>query len=98
MAEKNKHKRYFYNFDNKDDNFNFMGALPTTTACLKCHEHQGYKVGDIRGGIRVSIPIELHQEHISLLEEKTKSSLMIIIFSPSPKFSIAPSWKNIIFP
>ena len=26
--------------------------------CLKCHEVHGYKVGDIRGGISVSVPIE----------------------------------------
>ncbi len=26
-------------------------------SCLKCHAHQGYKVGDIRGGIDSSIPL-----------------------------------------
>ncbi len=26
--------------------------------CLKCHAQQGYKVGDIRGGIEVSVPLE----------------------------------------
>jgi two-component system cell cycle sensor histidine kinase/response regulator CckA len=26
-------------------------------SCLTCHEEQGYKVGDIRGGISVSVPI-----------------------------------------
>ncbi|MFA7269509.1 MAG: EAL domain-containing protein [Sterolibacterium sp.] len=26
--------------------------------CLKCHGHQGYRVGDVRGGIQVSIPLE----------------------------------------
>lgn len=25
--------------------------------CLKCHQHQGYKEGDIRGGISISIPL-----------------------------------------
>jgi diguanylate cyclase (GGDEF)-like protein len=27
-------------------------------ACLKCHEVHGYKVGDIRGGLSISIPID----------------------------------------
>lgn len=27
------------------------------TGCLKCHGQQGYKVGDIRGGIDVSVPL-----------------------------------------
>lgn len=36
----------------------YMQAFITTEDCLTCHEHQGYKVGDVRGGIGVSIPIE----------------------------------------
>lgn len=27
-------------------------------ACLKCHSHQGYKIGDIRGGIGTTISLE----------------------------------------
>jgi diguanylate cyclase (GGDEF)-like protein len=34
--------------------FTYMAPLVTQTSCLKCHEQQGYKVGDIRGGISVS--------------------------------------------
>lgn len=30
----------------------------TEQPCLKCHAAQGYKVGDIRGGISVSVPLE----------------------------------------
>ncbi|MCE5312533.1 MAG: DUF3365 domain-containing protein [Nitrospiraceae bacterium] len=26
--------------------------------CLKCHEYQGYKIGDIRGGISIGIPMK----------------------------------------
>ena len=77
--EKNKDKKYFYKFDSHDENFNFMGALVTKESCLKCHLHQGYKVGDIRGGIRVSIPLSLHNERMSLLSETTNSSVLIVI-------------------
>ena len=31
-----------------------ISPLITLSACLKCHEQQGYKFGDIRGGISVS--------------------------------------------
>ena len=31
--------------------------LITKKECLKCHQHQGYKVGDVRGGIGVSMPM-----------------------------------------
>lgn len=34
--------------------FRYMAPLVTDKACLKCHQHQGYKVGDIRGGVSVS--------------------------------------------
>ncbi len=34
----------------------------TEEACLKCHGFQGYKLGDIRGGISVSINIEPYYE------------------------------------
>jgi two-component system, chemotaxis family, sensor kinase Cph1 len=33
-------------------------ALATEPDCLKCHAHQGYRVGDVRGGISVSVPME----------------------------------------
>lgn len=37
--------------------FRFMSPLETTKECLKCHRHQGYKVGDILGGVSVSVPM-----------------------------------------
>lgn len=36
----------------------FMRPLITKKRCMKCHEQQGYKVGDIRGGISSSVPME----------------------------------------
>ncbi|MBN2569367.1 MAG: diguanylate cyclase [Deltaproteobacteria bacterium] len=38
--------------------FRFMRPLVTEKTCLQCHASQGYKEGDIRGGISVSIPME----------------------------------------
>jgi PAS domain S-box-containing protein len=35
-----------------------MEPFITEKACLKCHAKQGYKEGDIRGGINVSIPMQ----------------------------------------
>ena len=35
-----------------------MMAMVTEHGCLKCHAHQGYKEGDIRGGISASVPLE----------------------------------------
>ncbi len=30
--------------------------------CLKCHGHQGYKIGDVRGGISIAVPLRPHFE------------------------------------
>jgi diguanylate cyclase (GGDEF)-like protein len=34
----------------------YMAPLITTSACLKCHESQGYAEGDVRGGISLILP------------------------------------------
>ncbi len=42
--------------------------------CLKCHGHQGYRIGDIRGGISVSIPLAPYFE----LMRATRKNLTLI--------------------
>ena len=34
-----------------------MRPLYVEQGCLQCHQSQGYKVGDVRGGISVSVPV-----------------------------------------
>ncbi|MCK5916434.1 MAG: DUF3365 domain-containing protein, partial [Deltaproteobacteria bacterium] len=34
-----------------------MRPMHTINGCLKCHESQGYNVGDVRGGVSISIPM-----------------------------------------
>ena len=34
-----------------------MRTRQTRQSCLKCHGHQGYQVGDVRGGVGVSVPM-----------------------------------------
>jgi diguanylate cyclase (GGDEF)-like protein len=36
--------------------FRYMAPLMVEESCLRCHEEQGYRKGDVRGGISVSIP------------------------------------------
>ncbi len=48
--------------------FRFMRPLIAEESCLHCHRHQGYKLGDVRGGISISIPMkplrEIAERHI----------------------------------
>ena len=39
-----------------------MGALKVEPGCLKCHAFQGYKVGDVRGGISVMVSMHSYRE------------------------------------
>ncbi len=40
-----------------EDHLRLMRPFVTEGECLKCHAGQGYKEGDIRGGISVSVPL-----------------------------------------
>ena len=40
-----------------------MEPFVVDQGCLKCHAHQGYKIGDIRGGIGSSVPLKLIFSH-----------------------------------
>lgn len=48
-----------------------MHPFITEKPCLRCHEAQGYKVGDVRGGISVAVPMkpfyEMRNLYITIL-------------------------------
>ncbi len=50
-----------------------MRPLVTEKGCLKCHSAQGYKLGDIRGGISVSVPLAP-----LLLQIKSNNSILAL--------------------
>ncbi|WP_421620759.1 ATP-binding protein [Alkalilimnicola ehrlichii] len=41
----------------------YMAPMETDRGCLQCHAHQGYQVGDIRGGVSVAVPLSGYQAH-----------------------------------
>ncbi|HNY25899.1 MAG TPA: diguanylate cyclase [Candidatus Sumerlaeota bacterium] len=53
--------------------YRYMGPLGTEESCLPCHGKQGYRVGDVRGGISV-------QFDISDIEKSEKQTLALFIF------------------
>ncbi len=76
--ESNKNMRYYTKFSN--ENFNFMGSLEIKGSCLECHVNQGYKLGDIRGGLRVSIPIYNYNQKIALIKSSNLYITLIVVF------------------
>ena len=53
-----------------------MKPVITEKGCLKCHGHQGYKVGDIRGGISVSIPMKPYYDELSVEKRSVIASYL----------------------
>lgn len=43
----------------------YIAPLPVEASCLECHDQQGYKIGDIRGGLSVTIPVDWAFESIT---------------------------------
>lgn len=41
-----------------------MRPMKMESGCIKCHGHLGFKIGDIRGGVSVSIPMTSYYESI----------------------------------
>jgi len=81
--EQHRDKKYYYQFNDDYSNLDFMGVLKTKQQCLACHEQQGYKVGDIRGGIRISSPNAAFKNEVELLELSALENNVMIILSAS---------------
>jgi hypothetical protein len=56
--------------------YNYMVPLYTEKICLKCHAEQGYKIGDVRGGIRIYFDIT--QVKKALFRQKSVVWLLIL--------------------
>jgi hypothetical protein len=70
-------------FDGKEY-FRYMAPLFVEEPCLRCHEKNGYRVGDIRGGLSVSIPTSVPYGLNSALRSQSRRNFLIIgIFSIS---------------
>jgi diguanylate cyclase (GGDEF)-like protein len=76
---KNIDKKFYTNIEN--NKYNLMGSLKVEPSCLSCHTEQNYKVGDIIGGLRVSVPIDNYIENIEISNSKTNALYFITFFT-----------------
>lgn len=79
FLEKNTSERFFSEISEDSSNYNFMASLRVTKSCLQCHVKQGYKEGDIRGGVRISIPTDEYFKKLKKIEREHEY-LLIGIF------------------
>lgn len=54
----------------------FMAPLVVKPPCMKCHEFQGYQVGDIRGGISVTMPAD---ELVAIGAQRRKQVMLLYL-------------------
>lgn len=53
-------REFYARIQNKEvDVFRYMAPLRVEQPCMQCHEQQGYRVGDVRGGISVTMSSDL---------------------------------------
>jgi len=73
LNEIERSRKQYYELSNigNEAYMRLMNPLITKKSCLKCHAFQGYKVGDIRGGVSVAIPMK------PLYKDALKSSLFV---------------------
>ena len=62
-----------------EEYFRYLRPLVTQKSCLKCHAFQGYKVGDIRGGVSVSIPMKPYYDE-ALKNSLADLSILVFIY------------------
>ncbi len=56
--EKGISEVFEFDYDNGDEILRLMKPLIAKKNCLKCHSSQGYKVGDICGGMSIIVPMK----------------------------------------
>jgi len=64
--EKGAKEFFVINEQDGQQSLRLMRPLEVMAGCLKCHGHQGYKEGDIRGGVGVMVPMAPYR----ILEKK----------------------------
>lgn len=70
-----KHEMYSLERINNQEYLRYMGAFTVKESCLKCHPDA--KVGDIKGGMSVTLPLNNYK---NIAEKRTQYSLTIYLF------------------
>ncbi len=69
-----------YSEINGEPYLRLMQPMITKQECLKCHAHQGYKVGDIRGGVGIALPMKQILKLASRHKKRTLFTFILIWF------------------
>ncbi|HBH62682.1 MAG TPA: HAMP domain-containing histidine kinase [Nitrospiraceae bacterium] len=77
--------------------YRYIAPLYIEETCLKCHSHQGYRPGDVRGAISVTVPmdsalvmINSGRRDLIITSSVTIGILMIVLFIMMKELVIRP--------
>lgn len=87
-------KQEFFEFIQDSSQFKYMAYLPVKEACLRCHAKQGYKLGDVRGGISVTIPAKDYMQAIQLSSNSLKWVHIIALISGLALFYLLNHFRD----
>jgi len=61
--------------------YRFMAPLYVEQSCLRCHGFQGYKIGEVRGGISLSLPMDSEQELLTSGQSRfiTVAAILLVL-------------------
>ncbi|MFO0751836.1 MAG: ATP-binding protein [Thermodesulfovibrionales bacterium] len=59
----------------------YIAPLYVEEACLKCHAAQGYRIGDVRGAISITLPLEKTFADIAKNKRQMFISMVLIVVS-----------------
>ncbi|MCH9812908.1 MAG: DUF3365 domain-containing protein [Epsilonproteobacteria bacterium] len=76
---KNPDVPYYWSIHN--NTFQFMGALKVEKECMLCHKKQGYKVGDVRGGISVMFDITKEKQQLKAINSDKEQTIVFLIIA-----------------
>jgi signal transduction histidine kinase len=75
----------------------FISPLYIEESCLRCHAKQGYKIGDVRGAISITIPVEKifteiteNRKRMLIAAVLTISSLLIALYILINRITLSP--------
>jgi PAS domain S-box-containing protein len=74
--ERGAEERLEFALINGSPHLRLMRPMFVTEECLKCHNKQGYKVGDVRGGVSVSLPMNQF-----LVNQRRETTIHIVSFT-----------------
>ncbi len=78
----------------------FISPLYIEESCLQCHAKQGYKIGDVRGAISITIPVEKifteiteNRKRMLIAAVLTISALLIALYILINRITLSPIRK-----